>query len=84
MSGGHFDYKDRQIEYLIQELEDLDLESLDNIEDKERFQEVLTYTKKILKIGFIYAHRIDALVSGDHGEESFYQRLKEDLDNLKG
>ena len=37
----------------------------------------------ILKKAYIYAQRIDWLLSGDDGEESFHERLKEELDNLK-
>ena len=37
----------------------------------------------ILKKAYIYAQRIDCLLSGDDGEESFHERLKEELDNLK-
>lgn len=36
----------------------------------------------ILRKAEIYAQRIDWLVSGDDGEESFLSRLKEDLDQL--
>ena len=36
----------------------------------------------ILKKAEIYAQRIDWLLSGDDGEESFIKRLKEDLDKL--
>jgi hypothetical protein len=36
----------------------------------------------ILRKAEIYAQRIDWLVSGDDGEESFLSRLKEDLDEL--
>ncbi len=36
----------------------------------------------ILKVAEVYAHRIDWLLSGDDGEESFLRRLEEDLDNL--
>ncbi len=36
-----------------------------------------------LKKAEIYAQRIDWLLSGDDGEESFLERLKEDFDNLK-
>jgi hypothetical protein len=32
-----------------------------------------------LKAGYIYAHRIDWLLSGDDGEESFNKRLTEEL-----
>ena len=37
----------------------------------------------ILRKAYIYAQRIDWLLSGDDGEESFQKRLKEELDNLK-
>lgn len=36
----------------------------------------------ILRKAQVYAQRIDWLVSGDDGEESFHRRLKEDLDKL--
>lgn len=37
---------------------------------------------KVLKAAEIYANRIDSLVSGDDGEESFHERLKKELDNI--
>ena len=36
----------------------------------------------ILRKAQIYAQRIDWLISGDDGEESFHKRLKEDLEKL--
>jgi hypothetical protein len=36
----------------------------------------------MLRKAQIYAQRIDWLISGDDGEESFRERLKEDLDKL--
>ena len=38
---------------------------------------------EILKKARIYAQRIDWLISGDDGEESFHERLKEELEKLK-
>ena len=38
---------------------------------------------KILKMASIYAQRIDWLLSGDDGEDSFKRRLKENLDELE-
>lgn len=38
---------------------------------------------EILKKAYIYAQRIDWLLSGDDGEESFLERLKEELQQLK-
>lgn len=37
----------------------------------------------ILKQAEIYAQRIDWLLSGDDGEESFHERLKEELEELE-
>lgn len=48
--------------------------------------EVIEEFKKgveLLRKAQIYAHRIDWLVSGDEGEESFLRRLKEDLEGLE-
>lgn len=38
---------------------------------------------EIMKQAEVYAQRIDWLFSGDDGEESFHERLKEDLEKLK-
>lgn len=45
----------------------------------EEFKKAITN----LEIAYIYAQRIDWLVSGDDGEESFIKRLNEDLNKLK-
>lgn len=36
----------------------------------------------VLKRAIVYAQRIDWLLSGDDGEESFHERLKEELNKL--
>ena len=36
----------------------------------------------ILRRAYVYAQRIDWLLSGDDGEESFHERLKEELEEL--
>jgi len=38
--------------------------------------------KKLME-AYIYAQRIDWLLSGDDGEETFHERLKEDLEELE-
>jgi hypothetical protein len=45
----------------------------------EKFKEGV----RILREAQVYAHRIDWLVSGDDGEESFARRLKDDLEMAK-
>ena len=37
---------------------------------------------EILRIAGVYAQRVDWLISGDDGEESFLKRLEEDLQKL--
>jgi len=46
----------------------------------KEIQEELKKAVKYLKLAEIYAHRIDYLLAGDDGEESFLKRLKEDLE----
>ena len=45
----------------------------------EKFKEGM----KVLRVAAVYAQRIDWLVSGDDGEESFLERLKEELGELE-
>lgn len=45
----------------------------------EKFKEGV----ELLRKAYVYAHRIDWLLSGDDGEESFLRRLNEELNNLK-
>ncbi len=45
----------------------------------KEFEEALV----ILKKAHIYTQRIDWLISGDDGEDSFHERLSEDMKSLK-
>jgi hypothetical protein len=85
MSGGRFDYLQSRYEW-----ED----ALEVIEShiKDNPDEYTEETLKRFKIGFelikkaqIYLKRIDYLLSGDDGEETFHERIKEDheKENLK-
>lgn len=68
----------------------------DNSEYYEKYPEekyYYTYPKNIqkkmreaikyLKIAAVYAQRVDWFLSGDDGEESFIERLNEELNDLK-
>jgi hypothetical protein len=44
----------------------------------EKFKEAV----RCLKMAQIYAHRVDYLLSGDDGEESFLERLDEELKKI--
>jgi hypothetical protein len=88
MSGGHFDYNQYRLEDLAVEVERLiarngsakerGLEEY-GTETLERFQRTV---KALRQVGSML-QRIDWLVSGDDGEESFKERWEEEkLDEL--
>lgn len=91
MSGGHFDHRD----YVLQEIADTISEVIRGNYSKELdrwgepkghfFKEntIEEFSKAVLylEMAKIYAHRIDWLLSGDDGEDSFHNRLKEDLND---
>ena len=82
MSGGHFNYLQTRYEWedAIEEIQkcidenpyDFDLAVIDN------FRTGIEHIKKAQ----IYLQRIDWLISGDDGEETFLKRLHEDLSGL--
>jgi hypothetical protein len=89
MSGGHFDYKQYHIDDIVREIANL-IERNDSKELGEhgypvsrgyseetiaKFKEALT----TLRRGAIMAQRIDWLVSGDDGENTFHKRWEEEL-----
>jgi len=93
MSGGHFNYKQH---VMLDMADDIGSEILTNDsteknewgnnignryspETIEEFERAMV----ILKMGYVYAQRIDWLLSGDDGEDSFHKRLKEQLGELK-
>lgn len=92
MSGGHFDYKQFEITRISDEIEQLieingkkrvgRLESWEEPYHYEYPPEVIQKFKEAvlsLRVAQVYAQRVDWLVSGDDGEESFMRRLAEDL-----
>ena len=83
MSGGQFQYEQYKIQQIADEVEQL---IFNNSTEEYRFTEETIKEFKtglaILRQAYIYAQRIDWLVSGDDGEESFHLRLKTELDEL--
>lgn len=90
MSGGRFDYLQYRFTEIIdaieQEIRDNNAEPREEDwffphnyreETIEKFKEGI----KAIKIAQVYAQRIDWLLSGDDGEDSFHERLLEDLKN---
>jgi hypothetical protein len=94
MSGGYFNYDQYRIQYIADMIEQFilnnDSEELDPYKypigrhySKETITEFEVGLKHLRK-AIIYAQRIDWLVSGDDGEETFHERLKNDLGELRG
>ena len=92
MSGGHFQYKQWEIGNIADEVEQLiidnDSEELNEYGDQKGYhysKETMAEFRKafiILRQAHIYVQRIDWLVSGDDGEDSFHRRLKDELDKV--
>ena len=92
MSGGHFNYKQWEIGNIADEVEQLiltnDSEEKDEWGDRKGYHfspETIEEFKKglaLLRQAYVYAQRIDWLVSADDGEDSFHNRLKFELEKL--
>ena len=92
MSGGHFNYQQYRLRDIASEIEELIAHNDDDSKDEfgnirgnfygrhtiEKFREAV----KLLKIAEVYVQRIDWLVSGDDGEDTFHDRLQEDLEKI--
>ena len=88
MSGGEFDYKQYQIGDIADAIELLIEDNLFkdeygycrnySAETLDKFVEAV----KALRIAEAYATRVDWLVSGDDGEDTFHQRLRADLNEI--
>lgn len=89
MSGGRFSYQQYNIWQIAEEIQNVidnnNDESLNEWGDRRgrdyspevvaRLQEGV----RALKTAYVYAHRIDWLLSDDDGEESFLKRLEKEL-----
>ena len=91
ISGGSFDYKQHSIQDIRDDIEhilkhkreyDKEWDCITNDYSDETFAE-FEKALPILQKAYIFAQRIDWLVSGDDGEESFHERLKEELKELE-
>jgi hypothetical protein len=84
MSGGAFDYLQYRIHDIVEGIQDI-IDQNDSIPPEERYSEETIERFKngifYLNVAQVFAQRIDWLVSGDDSEETFHERLNEDLDN---
>jgi hypothetical protein len=85
MSGGAFEYKEREIKELLDLLHtnmDVFVNECKKAEEKLDLNVLDAYTEAaiILQKAYIYLNRLDYLFSGDDDQESFLRRLKNDLE----
>jgi hypothetical protein len=91
MSGGHFDYKQYEIDRIADEVEQLirtnGEEKFDGeVVARNYSPEVVAEFRKgleALRQAAIYTHRIDWLLCCDDGEDSFLSRLASDMAKLQ-
>lgn len=80
MSGGHFDFRQSYCDYIAEDIQNLIENRADEFPEDviERFKEAVT----TLRRAYVMAQRIDWLISGDDGVDSFRRRWEEDLSKL--
>lgn len=92
MSGGHFNYKQH---HLLDMADSIGSAILNNDNNDEKIEQgyfttcyspetIAEFEKavKALKLSYVYAQRIDWLLSGDDGEDSFHRRLQAQLKEI--
>ena len=89
MSGGHFDHN----QYRISDIVDTILDDIERNNMKDEYGWCTDYSEEtleefrtaiaFLKLAEVFTQRIDWLMSGDDGEATFHERLKEDIKGLK-
>lgn len=97
MSGGHFDYTQREILMIRESIRSIINNNGKKVKEESNTlyfsedsynsnfsEETIEEFKKALEIlrqAYVYSQRIDWLLSSDDSEESFKIRLREDLEN---
>ena len=79
MSGGSLDYLSFKIDDAVDNIQDALTNGCFSENTKEHFREAIA----TLRRASIYAYRTEWLFSGDDSEESFNERIKEDLKELE-
>ena len=93
MSGGHFNYDQYKVSQIADQIDDLifhngsqERASYGELRYQEYPPSIVEAFKAAankMREAYVYAQRIDWLVSGDDGEDSFRHRLAMDLKELK-
>ena len=93
MSGGHFDYSQDNVKEIADEIQHVidtnnDIAPGESGNPRGRQYSPMVIAKlygavAALRIAYVYAQRVDYLLSGDDGEESFLRHLEEELKEVQ-
>lgn len=82
MSGGYFNHKQNEIRYIADEIEKLIWDDEINLFYSKDTIQMFKEGLNTLRAAYIYAQRIDFLVSHDDSQDDFHERLVEDFSNI--
>jgi hypothetical protein len=87
MSGGFFDYSQYRITDIAEQIKEIIRDNEDGIAEEcyiysEKTIDEFRNAVYALRKAAVYAQRIDWLLCSDDGEETFHERLFEDLENI--
>jgi len=83
MSGGYFSHEQFSILNIAENLENAIMFAKGAWEFSPETVAEMQQTLRLLKHTYIRVHRIDYLLSGDDGEDTFHERLKQELEELQ-
>jgi hypothetical protein len=93
MSGGHFNYQQNHLWDMADDIGNVIFNNDSTEKDEWGYsigrqyspETIAEFEKAVtaLKLAYVYAQRIDWLLSGDDGEDSFHKRLQAQLKELK-
>jgi len=83
MSGGHFGYSYHNIDDVALEIAEVIYKNKQNKEFSKKTIAEFNEAIRALRVASVFVQRIDWLLSDDDGEESFHERLKQDLSEIK-
>ena len=87
MSGGYFEYQQYHLQDIVDKLREIKVK-IENDEEfyqydrKEELLREISNGLDYLNLAGIYTQRLDWLFSGDDGEDSFFERLGEEVDGF--
>lgn len=88
MGGGYFEYQQYHLQDIVDKLREIKVK-IENDEEfyqydrKEELLQEISNGLDYLNLAGIYTKRLDWLFSGDDGEDSFFERLEEELEKYE-